>query len=141
MADLKFNVITQKFPKKENNKRPIIMATVKGDVHDIGKNIVCVILESYGYNVIDLGKDVATEKIIEAFNKYNPMAIGLSALMTTTVISMEYSIKELKKIQGMCPIFVGGAVITPEIAKDINADYYSKDPLELISILRNEGIE
>ena len=105
------------------------------------KNIVCVILQSYGYNVIDLGKDVPTEAIVEAYNKYNPMAIGLSALMTTTVTNMAETIKELKKIKGMCPIFVGGAVMTPDIAHDINADYYSKDPLELIDIIRRDGIK
>lgn len=136
-----FSVIKDKFPKKESNKRPILMATVHGDVHDIGKNIVCVILESYGYSVIDLGKDVATEVIVEAFNKYNPIAIGLSALMTTTVLSMESSIKVLKSIPNMCPIFVGGAVVTRDIATEINADYYSDGPLEFIEILRREGIE
>ncbi|MGM9971692.1 MAG: homocysteine S-methyltransferase family protein [Anaeroplasmataceae bacterium] len=135
-----FDVISNKFPKKESNTRPIIMATVKGDVHDIGKNIVCVILESYGYKVIDLGKDVDTKVIIEAYHKYNPMAIGLSALMTTTVLSMEETIKELKKINGMCKIFVGGAVVTKDIALEINADYYSKDALEFIEILKKENI-
>ena len=136
-----FSAIKDKFPKKESNSRPMIMATVKGDIHDIGKNIVCVILESYGYNVIDLGKDVPTEDIIDAYNKYNPMAIGLSALMTTTVENMADTIKELNKIDGMCPIFVGGAVMTEEIASEIGATYYSKDPLELISIIRRDNIK
>ena len=117
------------------------MATVKGDIHDIGKNIVCVILESYGYNVIDLGKDVSTEEIVEAFNKYNPMAIGLSALMTTTVVNMADTISVLKTIDNMCPIFVGGAVLTPDIAQEIGATYYSKDPLELIGIIRRDGLK
>ncbi len=138
---ISFGVISDKFPKKESEFRPFIMATVKGDVHDIGKNICCVILESYGYKVIDLGKDVATEVIIDAYNKYNPMAIGLSALMTTTVVNMAETIKELKKIDGMCPIFVGGAVLTADIASDINADYYSKDALEIIDILRRNNIK
>ena len=140
-AKMAFAVIEDNFPKKETNSRPMIMATVRGDIHDIGKNIVCVILQSYGYSVIDLGKDVPTEAIIEAYNKYDPMAIGLSALMTTTVTNMAETIKELKKIDGMCPIFVGGAVMTKDIAKEINADYYSKDPLELIEIIRKEGIK
>jgi 5-methyltetrahydrofolate--homocysteine methyltransferase len=140
-AKMAFSVIEDNFPKKETDSRPMIMATVKGDIHDIGKNIVCVILQSYGYNVIDLGKDVPTEAIVEAYNKYNPMAIGLSALMTTTVTNMAETIKELKKIKGMCPIFVGGAVMTPDIAHDIHADYYSKDPLELIDIIRRDGIK
>ncbi len=130
-----FAVISEKFPKTGSEKGPIIVATVKGDVHDIGKNIVKVILESYGYKVIDLGKDVAIEKVVEAFNKYNPKAIGLSALMTTTVISMEQTILELKKINNMCPIFVGGAVVTKDIAEQIGADYYSKDALEFVEIL------
>lgn len=137
---LSFRVISDKFPKKSGDSRPMLMATVKGDVHDIGKNIVCVILESYGYKVIDLGKDVDTQVIIDAYYKYHPFAIGLSALMTTTVISMENTISELKKIEGMCPIFVGGAVVTSEIAKEINADYYSKDALELIDIIKRDEI-
>ena len=140
-AKIAFKEITNKFPSSNSNSRPMLMATVKGDVHDIGKNIVCVILQSYGYNVVDLGKDVSTETIIEAYNKYHPFAIGLSALMTTTVVNMKESIEELKKIEGMCPIFVGGAVVTGDIAKEINADYYSKDPLELIEILRKENIK
>lgn len=140
-AKIAFSVIKEKFPKKESDKRPIIMATVKGDIHDIGKNICCVILESYGYNVVDLGRDVSTECLIEAYNKYNPMAIGLSALMTTSVTNMAESIKELNKIDGMCPIFSGGAVMTAEIAHEIGATYYSKDPLELIEILRRDNIK
>lgn len=136
-----FEAIQDKFPKKESGSRPVIMATVKGDIHDIGKNIVCVILESYGYNVIDLGKDVSTEEIVEAFNKYNPMAIGLSALMTTTVVNMADTISVLKTIDNMCPIFVGGAVLSPDIAQEIGATYYSKDPLELIGIIRRDGLK
>lgn len=131
-----FAVISNKFPKSGSEKGPIVLATVKGDVHDIGKNIVKVILESYGYKVYDLGKDVAIQTVVGSFFKYKPKAIGLSALMTTTVISMEETIVELKKIENMCPIFVGGAVVTKDIAKLINADFYSKDALEFVEILK-----
>lgn len=130
-----FNVIQDKFPKSNNSKATVVMATVKGDVHDIGKNICKVVLESYGYNVIDLGKDTPINAIIDAYNKYKPLAIGLSALMTTTVLSMEEAIKALREINCESKIFVGGAVITKEIADEIDADYYSKDALEFVNIL------
>lgn len=128
-AKYAFDKVSAKITSALSKKGPIILATVKGDVHDIGKNICKVILESYGYKVIDLGKDVNTSVIIDAYKTYKPMAIGLSALMTTTVVNMEDSIKELKLIDGMCPIFVGGAVMTSDLAKSINADYYTKDAL------------
>ncbi len=134
-AKVAFNVISEKFPKKNEAKATIIMATVKGDVHDIGKNICKVVAESYGYNVIDLGKDVPIEKVVEADNLYHPFAIGLSALMTTTVISMEDTIKALRKNNTKAHILVGGAVLTEEIAKNIGADYYTKDALGLVNCL------
>ena len=84
-----FSVIKETFKETSATKGPIIMATVHGDIHDIGKNIVKVVLESYGYKIIDLGKDVPPETIVEAYHKHQPKAIGLSALMTTTVVSME----------------------------------------------------
>ncbi len=130
-----FAVISSKFPKKESKKATIIMATVKGDVHDIGKNICKVVAESYGYEVIDLGKDVPIETVVEADKKYQPFAIGLSALMTTTVISMEETIKALRAAGTKAHIFVGGAVVTEDIAKSINADYYTKDALSLVNLL------
>lgn len=130
-----FAVISDKFPKSESKKATILMATVKGDVHDIGKNICKVVLESYGYNVIDLGKDTPIDVIIDAYNKHKPYAIGLSALMTTTVINMENTINELRKINCSSKIFVGGAVLTKDIAKQIDADYYAKDALELVNML------
>ncbi|WP_296877790.1 cobalamin-dependent protein [Thomasclavelia sp.] len=111
------------------------MATVHGDIHDIGKNIVKVVLESYGYKIIDLGKDVPPKTVVEAFYQYHPKAIGLSALMTTTVASMEKTIAMLKEIDNMCPIFVGGAVLTADYAKEINADYYSKDAMDAVELL------
>lgn len=130
-----FEVIKNKFNSNESSKATIILLTVKDDVHDIGKNIVKVVLESYGYNVIDLGKDVKIEDVVCAYHKYHPQAIGLSALMTTTVLRMEETIIELKKIEGMCPIFVGGAVLNQEIAKEIGADYYTADALECANLL------
>ena len=83
-------------------KGPVLIATVHGDIHDIGKNIVKVILESYGYQVIDLGKDVPAEVVLEAYHKHHPKAIGLSALMTTTVVSMEETITLLKQEEKTC---------------------------------------
>ncbi|MBE6137077.1 MAG: homocysteine methyltransferase [Erysipelotrichaceae bacterium] len=131
-----FKVISDKFPKNNVDNGTIIMATVKGDVHDIGKNIVKVVLESYGYNCIDLGKDTPIDVIVDAYNKYKPDAIGLSALMTTTVLSMEETIKALRAVDCKCPIFVGGAVLTADIANEIGADYYSKDALEFVNKLK-----
>ena len=134
-AKVAFAVISKKFPKSSNSKGTIVMATVKGDVHDIGKNICKVVLESYGYDVIDLGKDTAIDVIIDAYKKYHPMAIGLSALMTTTVISMEDTIKALREINCDAKIIVGGAVLTQEIANSIGADFYSVDALDLARII------
>ncbi len=134
-SKIAFDVIKQTFKTTTSTKGPILIATVHGDVHDIGKNIVKVVLESYGYQVIDLGKDVSKETILEAYYKHQPKAIGLSALMTTTVVSMEDTITLLKKQDTMCPIFVGGAVLTDDIASDINADYYTKDAMAAVNLL------
>lgn len=116
----------------QNQKGTVVLATVKGDVHDIGKNIVKVIFESYGYKVIDLGKDTPKEAILEAFQKYNPDIIGLSALMTTTVLSMEETINYLKEQGVTAPIYVGGAVLNQGLADEIRADAYTKDALEFV---------
>ena len=115
-------------------KGPIVMATVEGDVHDIGKNIVKVVLESYGYHVIDLGKDVPVEKVAEACIFHKPKMIGLSALMTTTVVNMEKTIKRLRERGVTCPVWVGGAVLTADVARKIGADYYAKDALESVEL-------
>lgn len=127
-----FDVIKTKFSNDSAQKGLVVLATVKGDVHDIGKNIVKVIFESYGYKVLDLGKDTAKETILEAYQQHNPMIIGLSALMTTTVVSMEETIAFLKDNGVKCPIFVGGAVLNQQLAQDIHADYYTKDALEFV---------
>jgi len=109
------------------NKGTIVIATVKGDVHDIGKNIVKVLLENYGFNVIDLGKDVPPEAVLEATIKSKAKLVGLSALMTTTLKAMEDTINLLKENHVDCRTFVGGAVLTADYAKKIGADFYTKD--------------
>lgn len=134
-----FQVIKDKLRKGTNDdisKGKIVLATVKGDIHDIGKNIVKVLLESYNYEIIDLGKDVSKEKIVEAVIKNNVKLIGLSALMTTTVKNMEETICELKKIKPGCIVMVGGAVLNEEYANMIQADYYAKDANESVTIAR-----
>lgn len=109
-------------------KGKIILATVKGDIHDIGKNIVKVLLENYGFDVIDLGKDVEPQAVADRAVKENVRLVGLSALMTTTVASMEETVKLLRRSCG-CKIMVGGAVLNEEYAKSIGADFYSKDAM------------
>lgn len=131
-----FEVVKESFASNDGEEKgPILMATVEGDIHDIGKNIVKVVMESYGYRVIDLGKDVKVEKVVEAWKKYRPKAIGLSALMTTTVVSMERTIQALKKEGCNAPIWVGGAVLTEDIAKNIGADYYAEDAMASVTLL------
>ena len=105
----------------------IILATVRGDIHDIGKNIVRVVLENYGYTVIDLGRDVPPQTVVETAVRENVRLVGLSALMTTTVTSMAETIAALRKSGHDCKIMVGGAVLTEEYAAQIGADYYAKD--------------
>lgn len=114
--------------ESENKKGKIILATVKGDVHDIGKNIVKVLLENYGYDVIDLGKDVSPEAIVERAKADEVKLVGLSALMTTTVPNMAATISLLRS-EHNCRIMVGGAVLTADYAKEIGADYYCKDAM------------
>ena len=111
----------------------IIIATVEGDIHDIGKNIVKVLLQNYGFDVMDLGKDVKCEKVLEEAQKNNVKLVGLSALMTTTVPNMEKTIKLLHDNTD-AKVFVGGAVLTRDYAKMINADFYAKDAMESVRI-------
>lgn len=108
-------------------KGKIVVATVKGDVHDIGKNIVRVILENYGYDVLDLGRDVPPERVVEAVRTTGAKLVGLSALMTTTVPNMKATIGALHDANLECQVWVGGAVLTPSYAKEIGADFYCKD--------------
>ncbi len=118
--------------KPQKIKGTVILATVKGDIHDIGKNIVKVMLENYGYEVMDLGKDVASETIAETAKKHNIRLVGLSALMTTTVVSMEETIRLMRKICPDTKIVVGGAVLTQEYADKIGADAYAKDAMATV---------
>lgn len=134
-----FEVIKNHFAKtgeKSVSKGKIILATVKGDIHDIGKNIVKVLLENYGYEVIDLGKDVDYQAVLDCAVKENVHLVGLSALMTTTLVSMENTIKLLHDNNVDCKIMVGGAVLTPEYAEQIGADYYAKDAKESCDIAK-----
>lgn len=115
--------------KSKESKGKVVIATVKGDIHDIGKNIVKTLLENYGFDMIDLGKDVAPETILETVKKEKVKLVGLSALMTTTVVSMEETIKLLHDNNIDCKIMVGGAVLNQEYADMIGADFYSKDAM------------
>jgi 5-methyltetrahydrofolate--homocysteine methyltransferase len=114
--------------------RPIVIATVKGDIHDIGKNIVRALLENYGFDIIDLGRDVAPETIIEAARKANAMMVALSALMTTTVGAMADTVALVRKSGLDCKTCVGGAVVTQDYADEINADFYAKDAMRTVRI-------
>lgn len=135
-----FDVIKDSLSKKSLkgiSKGKIILATVKGDIHDIGKNIVKVVLENYNYDVIDLGKDVPIEKIVEEAEKYDELTfVGLSALMTTTMKSMALTIEKLKEKNINCKVVVGGAVLTEEYAKNLGADYYAKDAKQAVEIAK-----
>lgn len=139
VAQAAFGVIKDYISSKSDesvSKGIIVIATVKGDIHDIGKNIVKVLLENYGYTVIDLGKDVDYQTVVDAVKKYDAKLVGLSALMTTTLVSMEKTIELIHKNNLDCKIMVGGAVLTPEYAMQIGADYYSKDAKESVDIAK-----
>lgn len=118
------------------SKGKIILATVKGDIHDIGKNIVKVILENYGYDVIDLGRDVDCQLVVDEAIKHNVKLVGLSALMTTTLCSMEETIRLLRENHVDCKIVVGGAVLTEDYAMKIGADFYAKDAKESADVAK-----
>lgn len=134
-AKIAFAVLKDKLAENgadEQKKDKVILATVKGDIHDIGKNIVKVLLENYSFDVIDLGKDVAPETVLEAALRENARLVGLSALMTTTVGSMEDTIKLLRKEKPDCKVMVGGAVLNQEYADMIGADFYGKDAMQSV---------
>ena len=129
-----FEVIKAALPGKVDEAAAvIILATVKGDIHDIGKNIVKALLENYGYRVVDLGKDVSVETVVAAVQKYEAGLVGLSALMTTTVTAMEATIAALQKQKQPCKILVGGAVLTEEYAAQIKADAYAPNAIAAVN--------
>ncbi len=131
-ATVAFEVIKEKIDVASSSSGEIVIATVKGDIHDIGKNIVKVILQNYGFTVHDLGKDISPEKILECAKNTGAKMVGLSALMTTTVVSMEETIKLFRKELPNVKIVVGGAVLTAEYAEMIGADKYCKDAMETV---------
>jgi 5-methyltetrahydrofolate--homocysteine methyltransferase len=114
----------------------ILMATVEGDIHDIGKNIVCTLLENHGFEVIDLGKNVPAERILEAARQHRVDAVGLSALMTTTIQQMELVLERLRAAGIRAFTMVGGAVVTQEYAERIGADLYARDALEAVARIK-----
>ena len=118
------------------SKGTIVLATVKGDIHDIGKNIVKVLLENYGFTVVDLGRDVEISAVVEAAKRTGTPLVGLSALMTTTLPSMKDTITALREAGLPCKVVVGGAVLTPEYAVEIGADYYGRDAKATVDIAR-----
>lgn len=134
-----FEVIKKRIAQKGGDsvsKGKIVIATVLGDIHDIGKNIVKVVLENYGYTVVDLGRDVPPEAVVDAVLREDVRLVGLSALMTTTVVSMAETIAAIRQSGHDCKIMVGGAVLTPDYAREIGADFYAKDAKQSADIAR-----
>ena len=131
-AKAAFEEVKSQLPAGANNGIAIVLATVKGDIHDIGKNIVKLLLENYGFVVSDLGRDVPPEAVVEAVVREHAPIAALSALMTTTVPAMEETVKALRKSAPWCKIVVGGAVLTEEYAAKIGADHYAKDAMEAV---------
>jgi 5-methyltetrahydrofolate--homocysteine methyltransferase len=128
-----FAVLKDYLPAAETSGEPqILLATVKGDIHDIGKNIVKVLLESYRFRVLDLGKDVAPETIVETAREKNIPVVGLSALMTTTAPAMAETIRRVKEAGLDCKVVVGGAVITQDYADSIGAHHYAPDAMDTV---------
>lgn len=128
-AKAAFEKIKEKVPQGSSDKCAVVIATVKGDIHDIGKNIVKLLLENYGFAVFDLGRDVAPETVVDKVRELHAPLVGLSALMTTTVPAMDETIKQLRAEAPWCKVMVGGAVLTREYADSIGADGYAKDAM------------
>lgn len=131
-ASAAFEEVKKALPQGDGSANPVILATVRGDIHDIGKNIVKVLLENYGYKVIDLGRDVPPEKIVQEALEKKVKLVGLSALMTTTVPAMEETIRQLHEAGVPCKVIVGGAVLTQEYADMIHADAYGKTAMDTV---------
>ena len=134
-AKTAFGLVGEKLGKGGVSRGKVVLATVHGDVHDIGKNIVKVVAQSHGYEVIDLGKDVAKERVVEAALREKPLVVGLSALMTTTVKSLAETIAALRQAKVSAKIYVGGAVLNAETAKKIGADGYTSDAPSFVAAL------
>ena len=139
-AQAAFEVIRERLSGRsggeEAPKGTVVLATVKGDIHDIGKNIVKVLLENYGYPVVDLGRDVEPAAVVRAARKYAAPLVGLSALMTTTLGSMEATIRLLREEGLPCKVVVGGAVLTADYARKIGADFYARDAKQSVDVAR-----
>lgn len=133
-AGAAFDVIKAAMPAAAETGRTVVLATVQGDIHDIGKNIVRVLLESYGFKVYDLGRDVAPERVVDCALRRGCKLVGLSALMTTTVPAMAETIRLLHSADPGIRVLVGGAVLTPDYAETIHADYYAKDAMDSVRI-------
>ena len=131
-AKAAFEEVKACMPAATNNGVNIVLATVKGDIHDIGKNIVKLLLENYGFAVTDLGRDVSPEAVVSEVVRLHAPIAGLSALMTTTVPAMEETIRQLRDAVPWCKIVVGGAVLNGEYAAQIGADKYAKDAMETV---------
>jgi 5-methyltetrahydrofolate--homocysteine methyltransferase len=136
-AKAAFELVRQNMPASESGPaNKIILATVKGDIHDIGKNIVAAVLENYGYGVIDLGKDVEGSRVAAAAAESGAKLVGLSALMTTTLEAMERTVALVKRAGEDIAVMVGGAVLTEAYAKKIGADYYAADAMAAVGIAK-----
>jgi 5-methyltetrahydrofolate--homocysteine methyltransferase len=133
-----FDKLTSMLPS-DSQGETFVIATVKGDVHDIGKNIVASVIRSSGYRVVDLGKDVDTSKIVEAVERERPVALGLSAMMTTTVSRIKEVVEKLKEKNLKIPVIAGGASLNEKLAKELGADYYAKNASEAVKILKSLG--
>ena len=130
-----FEVVKEFTPKGETKKATVVLATVKGDIHDIGKNIVKLLLENYGYDVRDLGRDVPPQAVVDEVLRLGAPVAGLSALMTTTVPAMEETIRLLREQAPFCKVIVGGAVLTKSYAESIGADAYAADAMEAVRVI------
>ena len=135
-ASAAFDIVSAKLPRTKGKKEKILLATVQGDIHDIGKNIVKVLLQSYGYDVIDLGKDVPPQRVVDAAKETGATLVGLSALMTTTLDSMAQTVSLLKEQLPAVRVMVGGAVLTQDYANLIGADGYSKDAMGAVALAK-----
>jgi 5-methyltetrahydrofolate--homocysteine methyltransferase len=133
-AQKAFEKVQSLFEKKESSEK-FVIATVKGDVHDIGKNIVATILKSAGYDVIDLGRNVPSEKIVQAVKKEKPVMLGLSAMMTTTAPKIQETIEKVKDEGISLPVIVGGASLNEELARELGADFYAKNATDAVKVL------